>query len=479
MHSTAWAQEEFGSADLGDKRRTERLKAMARGMLDRPGGKLTRVYEFGAELEGAYRFVESDEVEIDEMERARGEACARRLESDALTIIPIDQSSILLSEQRRTTNFGSVGTRASHARGVHIMTALALDNAGVVLGVLFQDRWLRSEVRTRPLGSERNAKRRDKRPAEQRESFAWVRVLNGCHAQLQRHAPRARPWYQADKGADFWRVFAWAHEHQALLTARIEHERVVFNAGWQNYLAPWIEAQQVAYRYELELPERAGFSPRAARTAHLSVRFGTTSVRFFTTKTKTIALTLSVVAVTEPRPPHDAKPIQWLLMTTYPVATPDDAALVVRNYTLRWRCEEFHRTLKTGACDIEASELESFEAFSRLMILASSVACRIERIKFLSRTQPEEPATVAYSRTEIEVMIRLREQHMVRNKPGYRPSEIPPLHLMTRWVAELGGFRPSRSRGHPGTIVLARGLDVLEKAVLGAMAVRRPTARCG
>ncbi|MDC0666866.1 IS4 family transposase [Nannocystis radixulma] len=476
MESATWAQEEFGSAELGDRRRNERLKAMAGRMADRPGGKLTRVYEFAAELEGAYRFVESKEVSSEEMERARGEACARRLAAEPVAIVPVDQTSIKLREQRKTDRFGSVGTRTSRARGVHLMTALALDPEGVVLGVLHQERWLRSETPTPPRRCGRRGKRKDKRPAEQRESFAWIRVLDGCEAQMRQHAPSVRAWYQADQGADFWRVFAWAHEQQAWLTARIGHERIIVNHGHQNYLHRWIDTLRVAYRYQIEIPERVA---RSGRTARLSVRFGTTTVHYSVTPKRKLALSMSIVAVTEPHPPRDAEPIEWLLLTTYPVESIEDADRVIRNYTLRWRCEEFHRTLKTGACDVEASELESFEAFSRLLIIASSVAARIERIKFLSRTQPDAPATKAYTPEEIEVLIRLRHQHMVRNKPAYQPSDIPPLHVVTRWVAELGGFRPSRGRGPPGTIVLCRGLVVLESAVLGARAARLRLRRCG
>jgi hypothetical protein len=356
------------------------------------------------------------------------------------------------------------------------MTALALDNEGVVLGVLHQDRWLRSETPTPPRRGGRQGKRKDKRPAEEKESFAWIRTLDGCHEQMRQHAPHVIAWYQADQGADFWRVFAWAREHDVLLTARIGHQRVVVNGKRRNYLHPWIETQPVAYRYDIEIPER---KERPGRTATLSVRFGTTTIRYAADAKRKVDLNMSAVSITEPRPPKDVKPIEWLLLTTYPVRTAQDAERVIRNYTLRWRCEEFHRTLKTGACDIEASELESFENFSRLLIIASSVAARIERIKFLSRTQPDAPATTAYSREEIEVLIRLRHQHMKRKKPPYSPSDIPPLAEVTRWVAELGGFRPSPKRGPPGTIVLCRGLVVLETAVLGARAVRPPRARCG
>jgi hypothetical protein len=478
MQTATWAQDEFGTAELGDKRLNERLVLIAQRLVERPGGKLTKVLEFGAEQHGAYRFMENELVSSDEMERARGESCARRLADSAITIVPIDQTSINLPEQRKTKNFGSVGTRSSGARGVHVMTAIALDE-GVVLGVLFQDSWLRSEQRTPPRSKGRKGKRKDKRKAEQRESYAWIRALDGCDAQLRENAPEALPWYQLDQGGDFWRVFDWAAQHDALLTARVGHERVIFNGRYRNHLHPWIEGKHVAYRYDLELPERTGSDSREARTAHLSVRFGTTVVQFYSTRTKTTKITLTAVAVTEPRPPEGAEPIDWLLLTTYPVVDEKDAELVIYNYTLRWRCEEFHRTLKTGACNIEQSELQTFENFRRLLVLESSVAARIEQIKFLSRTQPEAPATVAYTKEEIDLLIRLREQHMPRKKPGYRPSQTPPLGLVTRWVAELGGFIPSRSRGYPGTIVLSRGLAILHAALLGARAVRKPASGCG
>lgn len=473
MDLATWAHDEFGTAELGDKRRTSRLKAMARGLADRPGGKMTRVFEFGAELEGAYRFLENKDVSVEELERARGEACGKRMPAKKVAVVPLDQTTITLREHRGTAMFGPVGPRKRGARGVQAITAVSLDEEGVVLGVLFQTRWLRDEVKS----PRRRGHTHDPRPAEERESYYWIRALDGCDAQVQQHAPDSRPWYQADQGADYWRVFAWAAEHDALLTARAAHERVVITKGHDTYLHPWIAGRPIAYRYDLDLRKRAGKKPREARTAHLSVRFGTTTLSF-AKRTRKLALTLSVVAVTEPRPPQGAEPIDWLLLSTYPVRTEEDAALVIYNYTLRWRCEEFHRTLKTGACDIEASELESFEAFSRLLVLASSVAARIERIKFLSRTRPDAPAAVAYSRAEIETVLRLRQLHMVRNKPAHRADDLP-LHVMTRWVAELGGYRPSRGRGPPGTIVLARGLTFLEAAVLGAEAAHGPRSNCG
>jgi hypothetical protein len=361
---------------------------------------------------------------------------------------------------------------------VQVMTALGLDKAGVTLGVLAQDRWLRSE-KVSPCRRRGRGRRHDRRPAQERESFSWLRVLDMCELRL-RQAPGVRPWYQADQGADFWRVFDWAHQHGALLTARISHERVVVKRGQESYLHPWIAAQPVAFKRRLCVPKRTGSDERAARTARLSVRYATTTFLFTAVENgkRKIPVPLTVVALTEPRPPPGVEPIDWLLLTTFPVATADDALRVIENYTRRWRCEEFHRALKTGACDIEASELESFESFSRFLIISSSVAARVERDKFMSRTQPDAPATLCYSQEEIGVMLALRTLRVARKPPAMAP-ELLPLHLMTRWVATLGGYRYSSNRGPPGTIVLSRGLKILEVAVMGARAARSPPRKCG
>jgi hypothetical protein len=478
MENPTWQQDEFGAAELGDERRTKRVVKMASRMLEHPAGKQTEVYEDLAELEAAYRLYENEDVPPAELERARGEACARRLARDGIAVVPIDQTSISLKEHRWTRKFGSVGRRTLGARGVQAMTALGLDLAGATLGVLGQEAWLRSEAAS-PCRRRGRGRRHDRRPAEARESFYWLRVLDMCELRL-RQAPGVQVWYQADQGADFWRVFDWAHRHGVLLTARISHERVVIKRGHKSHLHPWIAGQPVAFGRRLVIPGRTGSGGRAARTARLSVRYAKTTFLFTAVENgkRKVPVPLTVVAATEPRPPPGVEPIDWLLLTTYPVATSEDAVRVIENYTLRWRCEEFHRALKTGACDIEASELESFEAFSRFLIVSSSVAARVEHNKFMSRTQPYAPATSCYSEEEIAVMLALRTLRVARQPLTLAP-ELIPLHLMTRWVATLGGYRYSRSRGPPGTLVLSRGMRILGIAVMGARAARGPPARCG
>ena len=75
---------------------------------------------------------------------------------------------------------------------------------------------------------------------------------------------------------------------------------------------------------------------------------------------------------------------------------PDLAAaqLVLFAYAQRWRIEEFHKTWKSGSCRVEAARLQTVDTFLRWATIMAAVAARIERMKHLSRTSPEQPAIV-------------------------------------------------------------------------------------
>ena len=51
----AWAQQQFGFAQLGDKRRNERLVKVATNLAANPGGSLPQAFPQWAELKAAYR----------------------------------------------------------------------------------------------------------------------------------------------------------------------------------------------------------------------------------------------------------------------------------------------------------------------------------------------------------------------------------------------------------------------------------------
>jgi hypothetical protein len=55
--------QEFGQADLGDKRRTERLVQLATKLADHPQGTLPEATGNSANLKTAYRFFDNRDIE--------------------------------------------------------------------------------------------------------------------------------------------------------------------------------------------------------------------------------------------------------------------------------------------------------------------------------------------------------------------------------------------------------------------------------
>lgn len=68
--------------------------------------------------------------------------------------------------------------------------------------------------------------------------------------------------------------------------------------------------------------------------------------------------------------PAGEPPLDWMLLTTFAVDTLADAKQVIHSYATRWAIEEFHKTWKSGACNLEAKQLLSFANICRWAAVA-------------------------------------------------------------------------------------------------------------
>ena len=89
---------------------------------------------------------------------------------------------------------------------------------------------------------------------------------------------------------------------------------------------------------------------------------------------------------------------------------------------------------------------------------------RIERIKYLSRSEPELPAKIEFSTYEIKATIMLKRSEKKRTEQV--PNRMPTMGQITRWIADLGGYAGKSSGGPPGSTVIGRGLERVEVAAL-------------
>ena len=90
-------------------------------------------------------------------------------------------------------------------------------------------------------------------------------------------------------------------------------------------------------------------------------------------------------------PPKDVERVEWILLTSLPVASFNDAWRILEYYEKRWLIEEYHKALKTG-CRVESRQLQSKEGLERITALLSVVAVRLLQLKSAARTQSRFPA---------------------------------------------------------------------------------------
>jgi hypothetical protein len=421
----------------------------------RPSGRISEVYDNPAERQGAYDFIESPHSDAAAMVDAMAASVARACAEHDWVHVPVDGTSIKLWDGTGgQKDFGAIGTYRTGATGLKVNNALAVTPDGVPIGIASQVWW--SRPRQKPYVGKR------RHPSTRRVSEKETQHLIACIDQVSKslalHAPKTRAWFQMDRGCDGQYVLLHLAASGHRFTVRSHVMRRVLTAGRRKiWLKNALSNQPVLGRFCLALPAT---DARAARMASLELRSMRVVLRMRDKwARKKFELPINVVFVRETgnRPGR----IGWLLLTNQPTATYSQAMAVVRGYTLRWRIEELHKTLKTGACNIEELQLRSTARVIRWATILSAVAARIERLKHLARTTPDMPATQELTPSELLALVLLKRR---RKRVNEVLPEHPTIADATRWIAELGGYTGKSSGGPPGTITIGRGLERLSMA---------------
>jgi hypothetical protein len=457
--SRVWAQELFGSAKFEDRRWRRRLVGMAARAACSPGGKVASVYRNDAQRQGAYGLLESTEVGAEAVARPMFAATARACCEEGFVFCAVDGSSLTLTDHQRTKGFGPIGTRGQGARGLKVMTALAISAKGVPVGLTAQEWWLRRDKV--PVGQRKED--RDKRQASHKETQRWIDAIEHTRQVMAEHAPRTRLWFQCDREADAWPILQHVHGSGHWFTVRGNHNRWVWTkSGQRTYLREALLQEPVVTEYHLAV---TGGYRRTARTARMVVRACTLSFELRDKQTrqrftKEIGV---VLAREEGTVPQGEAPIDWLLVTNHPLTNVSDIHQVILGYAQRWRIEDFHRAWKSGVCRVEENQLQSPEAVKKWATILAAVAVRIERIKLLSRREPERPAADEFTALELRALVLLRFGRAGNKKLA--GGTVPTLGEATTWLAQIGGYTGKSSGGPPGSVTLARGLEELAVAV--------------
>lgn len=444
--SADWAANEFGHAELGDDRRTDRLIMIATAFAQQPTAPIPQACGPGSATQGAYRFFENDDIDPEAIRDAHHQATLQRLRPHPVVLALQDTSTLNYSTHPQTEGLGPIGTRRQKIIGLLLHSTLAVTPSGLPLGLLH------TAVKARDPGAVGSARRRHARPIAEKESQQWLDSLSACQ-QLAPHCPQSLLVNVADREGDLYDLFAQAlaptEDPPVHLLVRSRHNRRL--VGDERLLWDAVGRQRAAGSLKVRVGRRAD---QPARLATLSVRFRQVVLAAPKRQAGQPPLSVWAIEARELRPPKGAAPILWRLLTTLPVTSVAAACEKVGWYAQRWQIEVLHKVLKSG-CQIEQRQLETAARLERALAVDQVVAWRLLALCKAAREQPEAPVGAWLAQAEWEALWCHVQQ---RTTP---PKAPPGVRQAVRWIAQLGGFMARKGDGEPGPMTLWRGMHRL------------------
>jgi len=450
---------EYQGAVLGDARRSARLLEIAAALDRNPQAGFPRMMGSEAELEAFYRFINNDAFSADDVLEPHLRATFDRAAEQRNVVVVHDTTPVTFGGLSRREGLGVVSSKCDQGFVAHIALMIGLDSTP--LGVAHVETLTRSGTKRKSIANRRVADTTD----TERESGRWLRSVRAVEDS---RADSFQAIHVTDAEGDFFELLALFVERGARFVVRAgQFDRLVRVDGQQRPLHEAIASVTPRAFRDIELSERrypkhdhrhaSRHAERAARTARMAI--GSTSVEFQRSKYAPVdaaPFAIHVVRVWELSPPPGEQPVDWVLLTTEPVATSQALARVVDTYRMRWTIEEYFKALKTG-CSLERRQVESYDALRKVLALSVPIAYRLLLLRSLERTAGSAPADTVFSTTDLRIL-----EHAPSNRG------LPPPRTVAdaiRHVARLGGHL--RANGRPGWLVLTYGYQQLLTLRLG------------
>jgi hypothetical protein len=451
-----WAAQVAAATPLPDGRLNTRLERLLTQLASKPLDAFPQAAPDCHQAKATYRFLSNNRFGHDDLLTGWRVTTTSALGGQDLIYVAHDTTTFTYSSLKHTTGLGYIN-QIPACRGILCHSALALQPNGVVLGLLHQHYWARSELR---LSDPRS------RMGQDRESAKWQHGLEATDQALATMPAALRPRviHLMDREGDIHEVFAKVLSlgHGAII--RRYRNRAVAEKPWDADQV--IRQAPVVARLTLKLPAGHGSKARTAVVELRSTKMTLTPQCHSERHRKPLSLTMVQVREISV-PPEKEEPIDWLLWTTEPAQTKEQILAVVRAYALRWRIEDFHLVWKQG-CRVEQLELETRQRLEKALVLYAGVAVRILHLRDLARREPTAPCTEVLTEDEWQALYA----HL-HGETATAKTPVPTVEQATRWIGRLGGHLGRKRDGMPGVRTLWRGWRDLTILVAGYRAGRQ------
>lgn len=445
-----WAQKEFAAANIGDRRLNKRLGMIVEAFAQNPNAQIPQATDGWPQAKAAYRFFDNKKVSVERILEPHRDAIKERVQNRNLILAVQDTSTLNYTDHPCTEDLGLAGNDIT--RGILIHPTLAVSTEGIPLGLIDLQLWTRD-----PEVSEKEDNH--KLPIEEKESFKWLKGYRAT-AALQQKLNDVHFVVVCDREGDIFELLAEAERtgedgktDKPDLLVRASWDRKVWHP--QGHLWPQLESQDLAGELVVQVPRKKG---QPEREATLTIRFAAVTIeppdRIPRRAPICKKITVWAVYAHEESPPAGVEPLSWMLLSTRPVESFEDAVEKITWYVLRWVIELFFKALKSG-CRVEDRQLQTRERLENCIAVDCIVAWRVMFLTTMGREVPDLPASALFEEYEWKAL------HCFVHRTPTSPEEEPRLGEVVREVAKMGGFLARKRDGHPGMMTLWRGLLVL------------------
>ena len=460
----SWVCDEIETADLGDQRLNERLGKVLEHLADHPRLSIPAACGGWSETLAAYRFFDNDKATFENILAPHRDATLRRMASVPVVLLVQDTTEDDDTLNLGPKGLGTIRNEVKESRRLH--PTIAFTPERICLGVVKASYWSRTE----------SSPRKDRRykGIDEKESFHWVDSYQDSCA-LQGQLPATIVVNMADREGDIYEWFVeyanYSPETRAQWIVRATQNRRIRsdgNSDQPDKLKEHMRNAPALGEFEVEVRRRPG---KAARRARVTVRSAT--VRLIPPARKGYRLPemcINVVLAREENPPAKADRLEWLLLTSLPVSSAEQAQLVVEWYAVRWCIEVWFHVLKSG-CQIKELRLTTEERQLPCLALYMIVAWRVLFTMMLGRMCPEIDCEVLFDREEWQAAYIV----LHRRKPPGTPPSLGEVVIM---VARLGGYLNRKNDDPPGPKAIWTGQQRLFDFVIALEAQRALMKGC-
>lgn len=456
-----WAEEQFGTAELGDKRRTRRLVKLAEQMAGNSNGSIPQQTGTVADMKAAYRFLSEDEVTHEAVCQSHFQLTRKLAGEQKMVFFVQDTCELDYTTHIHCQGLGPIGC-GGRMQGLHQQNVLAVDPIGYrPIGLMYQrhhHRQVRPEERKKKRSFQRQL------PLEKRETYWWIQAIQAIGSP-----PPGVQWvHVGDRGEDFFGVYDEARRFETDWLIRIAQDRSVKTPTGAKRLFSYARGLPSIAKRCLTVGSKGN---ETAKEVELNISAGHVTLlpsRYEPRYRGRIPVECWVVRVWEANPPKGREALEWLLCTSLSCETPKNALFVAKGYSLRWMVEEFHKCEKTG-CQVEMRRLEHADRLEPLIGLLSVLAVGLLQLKFVARDEPKRPANSFFDEQTVSVMAR----YLAKSPKKLTVGEF------WKGIGRLGGHLGRANDGPIGWLRAWRGWQSFQLILLGASLGGETSKRCG